>query len=50
VGKPEGKRPSEVVDVEKVILKWILKTYDTRSWTELIGLKIGTRSGLLRKQ
>jgi len=50
VDKPERKRPPEVVDVERVILKWILKTYDYMAWTGLIGLKKGTRSGLLQKE
>jgi hypothetical protein len=31
----------------RIILKWILKTWDGRAWTGLIRLRIGTGGGLL---
>jgi len=33
-------------DIDGRILKYILKIYDGRPWTVLIGLRKGTRSGL----
>jgi hypothetical protein len=48
VGRTEGKRPPENLDVEvRKILKWILKTLNGEAWTALNWLRIGRSGGLL---
>jgi hypothetical protein len=48
VGKPEGKRQSEDLDIRgMVILKWTSEKDDGVLWTGLIWLRIGTGGGLL---
>jgi hypothetical protein len=48
VEKPKGKRPLEDLGVyAMIILKWILKKWSGRVWTELICLRIHTKGGLL---
>ena len=47
VGKPEGKKHLEDPDVDgRIILRWIFRKWDVRSWTELIWLRIGTGAGI----
>jgi hypothetical protein len=48
VGKSEGKRPLEVLGVNRmIILEWILEKQGGKLWTEFIWLRIGTSDGLL---
>ena len=48
VGKPEGKRPLEILSVDgRIILKWIVTKQDVRLWTGFICLRILNTSGLL---
>jgi hypothetical protein len=47
-GDPREREHLEDLDVdERIILKWIFKKWDRRSWTGLIWLRIGTGGGLL---
>ena len=48
MGKLKDRYHSEDLNVNgRMILKWILKKRDGRSWTGLIWLRIGTDGGLL---
>jgi hypothetical protein len=48
VGKPEGKRPLEYLNVDGwIILKCISERYDGVVWTRLIWFGIGTGGVLL---
>jgi hypothetical protein len=47
VGKSEGKKLPEPVDVQRVILKRIIKTYDSMVWTGLTKFEMETGSGFL---
>ena len=46
---PERKKHLEDLDVdEKIILKWIFKSWVEEAWTGLLWLRIGTGGELLR--
>jgi hypothetical protein len=47
VGKPEVRKPAEDLDVDRVILEWILKYIILWAWIRFIGLRIGTRGRFL---
>jgi hypothetical protein len=48
VRKPGRRGPPGRLGVdEKIILKWILRIYCLKMWTEFIWHKIGTTEGLL---
>jgi hypothetical protein len=48
VGKPEGKNHLEDLDVDrKMILEWIVGTWDVKVWTGCMWHRIGTSGGLL---
>jgi hypothetical protein len=41
VGKPDGKRPPERPRLNWEILNWYLKKQNARTWSGLIGIRIG---------
>ena len=43
----EENRPEDLVVDVRIILKLIFQKWDTRAWTGLIWLRIGTGGGLL---
>jgi hypothetical protein len=48
MGKPGGKNHFEDPGVDvRIILRWILRKWDVRTWTGSIWLRIGTGGGHL---
>jgi len=48
VGKPEGKIHLEDPGIDgRIILRWLFRKWDVRSWTGLSWLTIGTGGGRL---
>jgi hypothetical protein len=50
VGRPEGKRPLEELDVDRIIIILMLSLYERRwgAWFGMIWLSTGIGGGLLR--